>query len=312
MKPITVIIVSWNARGHLRDCLHSIRQTGASCVHEVIVVDNASTDGSPEMVAAQFPEVTLIRSEDNLGFARANNLAIKRTTGSVLALVNSDVIVHPGCLETLAAFLDHHDSVGLVGPRVIGADGNVQRTCRRLPTVWNTVCRSLALDRMFSNCSMLSGHEMRHFSHDVRAEAEALSGCFCVVRTKAVDEVGGLDERYFFYMEDVDWCKRFTDAGWKIMFIPEATAIHYGGASTSMAPLRYSIEYHRANLQYWQKYHGITGQYTYYLFAAVNHGLRLIARGLKRIAGLGKSPASKHKLQEDVVCLRWLITGKGV
>lgn len=269
-------------------------------------------DGSPEMVAEQFPEVTLIRSKENLGFARANNLAIKRAAGSMIALVNSDVVVHPGCLDALAAFLDHHDSVGLVGPRVIGGDGNVQRTCRRLPSVWNAVCRSLALDRVFSKCSVLSGHEMRHFAHDICAEAEVLSGCFCVARKKAVDEVGGLDERYFFYMEDVDWCKRFTDAGWKIMFIPEATAIHYGGASTSMAPLRFSIEYHRANLQYWQKYHGITGQYTYYLFAAVNHGLRLVARGLKRIAGLGMSPENKHKLQEDIVCLRWLLTGKGV
>lgn len=275
-------------------------------------MDNASTDGSPEMVAEQFPEVTLIRSEENLGFARANNLAIKRTTGSVLALVNSDVIVHPGCLETLAAFLDHHDSVGLVGPRVIGGDGNVQQTRRRLPGVWNTLCRTLALDRVFSKRSIFSGHEMRHFAHDSRAEAEVLSGCFWVARKKAVDEVGGLDERFFFYMEDVDWCKRFADIGWKMMFVPEATAIHFGGASTSMAPLHYSIEYHRANLQYWQKYYGFAGKSTYYFLASVHHGLRLLARRLKQIAGLGMSHESEHKLQEDLVCLRWLMTGKGV
>ena len=109
MKTISVIIVSWNARSYLRDCLDSIRQTGTSCVHEVIVVDNASSDGSPEMVAEQFPEVTLIRSMENLGFARANNLAIKHATGSMLALVNSDVIIHAGCLEKLAEFLEHNE-----------------------------------------------------------------------------------------------------------------------------------------------------------------------------------------------------------
>ena len=149
MKSISIIIVSWNACDYLRDCLDSIRQTGASSVKEVIVVDNASTDGSPEMVAEHFPEVTLIQSEENLGFARANNMGIKRATGSMFALVNSDVIIHPGCLETLAAYLDQHNDVGLVGPRVIGGDGNLQRTCRKVPTIWNTVCRILALDRIF-------------------------------------------------------------------------------------------------------------------------------------------------------------------
>jgi GT2 family glycosyltransferase len=312
MKSISVIIVSWNARDYLRDCLNSIYQTGASCVQEVIVVDNASKDGSPEMVAEGFPEVTLIRAGENLGFARANNLAMKRAKGSMFALVNSDVIIHPGCLETLAAFLDQHNNVGLVGPRVIGGDGNLQRTCRRVPTIWKTVCRVLALDRIFPHWQMLSGFEMPHRNHDKCAEVEVLSGCFCVARKKAVDEVGGMDEQFFFYAEDIDWCKRFRDAGWKLMFVPEAAATHFGGASTSNAPLRFSIEIHRANLKYWQKHHGIAGQSIYYLLATVHHGLRLVARVLKGILGLGDSPESKHKLKEDVVCLRWLLTGKGI
>lgn len=312
MNAISIIIVSWNARSYLRDCLNSIRQTSASCVHEVIVVDNASTDGSPEMVAEQFPEVILIRSRENVGFGRANNLAMNRATGSVLALVNSDVIVHSGCLEKLAAFLDDHDYVGLVGPRVIGSDGNVQRTCRCLPSVWNSVCRVLALDRIFSHWAIFASYEMRHFGHDSLAEVEVLSGCFCMARRTAIDEVGGFDERFFFYAEDFDWCKRFGDAGWKVMFVPEATATHYGGASTSNAPLRYSIEILRANLKYWDKHYGVGGRRTFRLLAVVHHGLRLVARALKRIVGLGTSADSKHKVQEDIVCLRWLLTGKGV
>ncbi|MGZ4977052.1 MAG: glycosyltransferase family 2 protein [Methylobacter sp.] len=312
MKSISVIIVSWNARDYLRDCLSSIRQTGASCVQEVIVVDNDSKDGSPEMVEKEFPDVILIRAGENLGFARANNLAMKHAKGSMYALVNSDVIVHPGCLDTLAAFLNQHDNVGLVGPRVIGGDGNLQLTCRRIPNIWNTVCRVLALDRILQRWQIFSGFEMPQRNHDQRTEAEVLSGCFCVARKKAVDEVGGMDEQFFFYVEDVDWCKRFRDSGWKLMFVPEATATHFGGASTSNAPLRFSIEIHRANLKYWQKHHGTVGQSIYHLLAMAHHGLRLVARILKGTLGLGGSPESKHKLKEDVVCLRWLLTGKGV
>jgi GT2 family glycosyltransferase len=312
MKLISVIIVSWNARDYLRNCLISIRKTCESCVLEVIVVDNASNDGSPEMVKEEFPEVNLIHAGENLGFARANNLAMKSSNGAYFALVNSDVIIHPGCLETLVSFLEQHKNVGVVGPRVVGGDGNLQRTCRHLPTVWNMVCRVLAVDRVFPSCQLLSGFEMPHRDHDKYTEAEMLSGCFLVARKMAVDEVGGLDEQFFFYGEDIDWCKRFRDAGWKLMLVPEATATHFGGASSSNAPLRFSIELHRANLKYWLKHHGIVGQYIYFFLTTIHHGLRLIVRVLKSILGLGGSPESKHKLMEDIVCLRWLLTGKGI
>jgi GT2 family glycosyltransferase len=312
MKSVSVIIVSWNARDYLRDCLNSIFQTEMSSVQEVIVVDNASKDGSPEMVEKEFPSVTLIRAGENLGFARANNLAMKCAKGSMYALVNSDVIVHPGCLDTLAEFLDQHDDVGLVGPRVMGGDGNLQRTCRKEPTVWNTVCRVLALDRIFPDWQMLSGFEIPHRNYSQRMEAEVLSGCFCVARKKAVDSVGGMDEQFFFYAEDIDWCKRFWDSGWKVMFIPEATATHFGGASTSNAPFHYSIEILRATLKYWRKHHGIAGQIVCYLLIGAHHGFRLLTRAVKQSLGMGHSKDSKHKFKEDFICLRWLLTGKGI
>lgn len=139
-----------------------------------------------------------------------------------------------------------------------------------------------------------------------------LSGCFWLAKKEAVDQVGGLDERFFFYMEDVDWCRRFSESGWKMIFVPEATATHYGGGSSSNAPLRYSIEIHRANLRYWEKYDGVAGRLTYHCLAAVHHGIRFVARTMKKIAGLGNSTDSKHKLLEDTVCLRWLFSGRGV
>lgn len=138
MKRISVIIVSWNTRELLKDCLTSILEQGGSLVQEIIVVDNASTDGSLEMVAEEFPAVTVIYSKENLGFARANNIGLKQATGSWLALINSDVVVHPECFQRLIQYLEANDKAGLVGPAVFGADGRLQPTCRRLPTIWST------------------------------------------------------------------------------------------------------------------------------------------------------------------------------
>lgn len=311
MSKISVIIVSWNARHHLRNCLVSLRETSAGLVREIIVVDNASTDGSPDLVAEQFPEVTLIRSNENLGFARANNLGIRRASGKWLALINSDVVVHPGCFEQLIRYLESHAEVGLAGPRITGGDGRVQLTCARFPTVWNLTCRALALDRVLSRWPLFSGLEMRHWDYDRLGEVEVVSGCFWLARKAAVEQVGGLDERFFFYAEDVDWCKRFRDAGWKIMFLPQATATHFGGGSSANAPLRYSIEMLRANLLYWKKHYGIMGKVLYFLLSLLYHGFRFVPRALVKL-GNTAARESDHKFQEHFVCVRWLLTGKGV
>lgn len=310
MSQISVIIVSWNALGYLRNCLASIRATADGLVREIIVVDNESSDGSPEMVEREFPEVTVIRSGGNLGFARANNLAIQRATGPWLALINSDVVVHPGCFSELIKFLEQHPQVGLAGPRISGGDGNLQISCRRFPTVWNYACCVLALDRVLGRWPLFSGFEMRHWDYERQGEVEMLSGCFWMARKAAVDQVGGLDERFFFYAEDIDWCKRFRDAGWKNMFLPQATATHFGGGSSANAPLRYSIEMLRANLTYWRKHHGVSGQVAYYLMALLYHGFRFVPRALAKLLHL--TPRGDNKLREHLVCMRWLLTGKRV
>ncbi len=312
MKQISVIIVSWNARDYLRGCLDSIRQTGDPVVREVIVVDNASTDGSPEMVKKEFPEVILVRSKENLGFARANNLGIKRATGSMFALINSDVVVHPGCFQELAAFLEREPKVGLAGPKVFGRDSKLQASCGRLPTVWNITCEFLFLNKLFRGWPLFAGFQMKIDDTDRSSEVEVLSGCFWLARAAVVAKVGGLDEGFFFYAEDIDWCKRFRDGGWKLMFVPQAKATHFGGGSSSNAPLRYCIEILRANLIYWRKHHGNLGRFTYWALAMIQHSIRLVIRGAARLAGVAKSDETKHKVREHIVCLRWLLTGKGV
>ena len=312
MGDISVIIVSWNARAYLRQCLDSIRSTGGGRVKEIIVVDNGSTDGSPHMVEADYQEVVLIKSRENLGFARANNLAMERATGAQFALVNSDVVLHEGCLQTLASYLDAHPDVGVVGPKVVGGDGHVQRTCRRLPSVWNTVCESFGLDTAFARCPSFSGREMRHWDQDALAEVEVLSGCFWLARANAAREIGGLDERFFFYAEDVDWCKRLRDANWRVVFVPLATATHFGGGSSANAPEKYCIEMLRANLRYWEKYHGIPGRVMYHALSTVYHGLRLALRAPAKALGLRRGEAFDDRFRENRVCLRWLLTGQRV
>jgi GT2 family glycosyltransferase len=195
-----------------------------------------------------------------------------------------------------------------VGPRVTGGDGRLQRTCRRLPTLWNTTCRTLALDRVLGSRPMFAGYELTAADHESLRDVEVLSGCFCLVRRAAVEAVGGLDEQFFFYGEDIDWCKRLRQAGWRVVFVPEATATHFGGGSTSNAPLRYSVEILNATLKYWRKHHGMAAEAACFALLVAHHALRLALRGLLRGAGSGTSAESRQKLREDAVCLRWLLT----
>ena len=153
---------------------------------------------------------------------------------------------------------------------------------------------------------------MRHWNHEGQTDVEVISGCFWMARRQAIEVVGNLDERFFFYAEDVDWCKRFADAGWRLVFLPQACATHFGGGSSLNAPFRYSIELLRSNLAYWRKHRGITGQVTYYLLSVTHHSIRLVARSLKAFGRSGASPDTAFKYRRSLLCLRWLPTGKQV
>jgi len=294
----------------LHDCLVSIRETSAAMIGQVLVVDNASKDGSPEMVARDFPEAELIGAGANLGFAKANNIGFKRASGSYVALINSDVVIHEKCIERLVEYLERHPTVGLVGPKILGGDGQVQPSCGRLPSPWNTMCRALALDGFLSQHHWFSRQAIRDSDPKAAAEVEVLSGCFWLARGEAVAQVGGLDERFFFYAEDLDWCKRMRDAGWQVAYVPEASATHFGGGSSGNAPLRYSIELLRANLIYWRKHYGRPGQTFFYLLSVLHHALRLVARGSKQLFGNDSSGENAYKRMRSFICLRWLLTGK--
>jgi GT2 family glycosyltransferase len=253
---ISVVIVNWNAKRFLLECLTSLRDAPAARTVEVIVVDNNSTDGSLEMVEAEFSNVKLIKSSENLGFAKANNVGIRESGGRYVSLINSDAKVLGNCLDVLADYMDQHPDIGNVGPKVLNGDMTLQGTCRRFPTLWNNFCEASGISKVFKKSAVFTDEHMNDFPHDRELDVDVLVGCFWLVRKEAFEEVGLLDETFFIYAEDVDWCKRCWDAGWRVTFFPGAEAIHYRGGSSSNDPGRFSTEQYKAVLQYWKKHHG--------------------------------------------------------
>jgi GT2 family glycosyltransferase len=305
---LSVIIVSWNAKDYLRKCLKSLSYAQSKTAMEIIVVDNDSSDGSPEMVERDFPSVRLIRSGGNLGFAKANNIGMRISKGRYLALINSDVEVLGDCLGRLIDYCEEHPKVGMAGPRVIGGDRKLQRTCRGFPGVWNHLCRALALDALFPRSKWFGGFLLNYWPQDSLQPVDMLTGCFWLVRREALAQVGGLDERFFMYGEDMDWSRRFWLNGWQLIFVPSAEAIHYGGASSANAPVRFYIERHRADLQYWEKHHSRLAVICFYLICCLHLTLRSLGYGLAFAAGARDRANSAGKIKRSLACLRWLLS----
>jgi hypothetical protein len=307
---VSVIIVSWNARDYLRQCLASLSSEACRYPMEIIVVDNASSDGSVEYVKKQYPHVRLIQNIANLGFARANNFGVSASTGRYLCFVNSDVKVRKDCISRLVDYCEGHPEAGMAGPRVIGDDGQLQRSCRGFPGLWNMFCRALALDTLFPQNKMFTGYSLSHWSHDALRPVDVLTGCFWLVRREALARVGLLDESFFMYGEDLDWCKRFWSNGWKVMYVPAAEAIHYGGASSSNAPLRFFIERQRADLQYWRKHHSRPAVACFFLISCLHLMLRAFGYTLALGFNRQQRQTYRHKMGRSIACLKWMFTGR--
>jgi GT2 family glycosyltransferase len=308
MKSISVVIVSWNAKEHLRRCLESIREHADDCVLETIVIDNDSADGSADMVATEFREALLVRAGANLGFGRANNIGFARARGDFVAMINSDVTLHPECLQRLEAYLRSDPAACLAAPRIVGRAGALQLTCKHLPSLWNTFCRFAILDRLLPGVDLFSGFDYTAARHASASRVPAIGGCFWLLRKTAIEQVGPFDERFFFYAEDIDWCKRFGENGWSVVYFPQASATHYGGGSSEKAPVRYSVEIIRSTLQYWRKHHGRLRHALCFLMFVAHHAIKLVTRLFVWLLSGGRSLSTSRKMAQDYSCLRWLLT----
>jgi GT2 family glycosyltransferase len=297
MIDVSIIIVSWNARNHLLNCLRSVHETISTMTCEIIVVDNGSTDGSPQAVREEFPQVKLLEQGANLGFAKGNNIGLEHASGRYDCLMNSDIVVQPGCLQALVEFMDANPVVGLCGPRLLNGDGTPQPSCRRFPSLRNHLGRALFLNRSLADPAYL---------RDAVSEVEVLAGSFWVARPRTVAQVGKLDERFFIYGEDLDWCRRLRKAGWKLCFCPAARAFHFGGASSSADPSRFNRELQHASLQLWEKYHGKVSTLAYLLIGVLSSSLRMAGNRLVAVFTSGRD-GRHRKARQHRESLRWLL-----
>ncbi len=306
-KPsVAAVIVTWNGKAYAVECLESLKKHAGDLALQTIVVDNASTDGTPEAVQEQFPEVQLVRSRTNLGFSSANNLGVRLTDADYVCLINSDVVVPPQCIERMIEFMESHPDVGMLGPKMVGPDGGTGDSVMRLPTVWNTFCCAMGFHRLFKTSKWLGGFMMSGFPYDQTTDVEVLTGWFWMLRKSALQQVGGLDEQFFMYGEDIDWSYRYLKAGWRVVFFADAWALHYGAASSAAAPARFYVEMRRANLQYIRKHHGrlTAGLYRLVLFA--HEAIRIAGHGLLYLFASSKRKYSRTKVVSSLACFGWL------
>ncbi|MHB0998364.1 MAG: glycosyltransferase family 2 protein [Armatimonadota bacterium] len=253
---LSIIIVSWNTRDLLQRCLQSIYSTVPPTDFEVIVVDNASSDGSPDMVAESFPEVKLVNSKQNLGFSAGNNIGIRMASGRYLLLLNPDAELQPDAARVMIEFADAHPKTAFVGPMLLNSDGTLQKNGRKFPGLLREV---LGLTRLYKLIWSYYDRKMGwgREDFDLTAQVDEVSGACILARKSAVDEVGLLDERFFMYYEETDWCCRMRKAGWEIYYLPEAKVMHHWAAGAKQIGLEGSRIFHRSQFMYFRKHHGL-------------------------------------------------------
>ena len=279
MPSLAIVITSYNTCDLLRDCLHSIERGGTACTLDIWVVDNASRDGSAEMVRAEFPYVHLIVSPRNGGYAYANNLALRQLLGDggwvsdrslstpntqhptpdYILLLNPDTIVPPRALDGLVSFLEGHPDVGACGPKLLLADGSLDVACRRsFPTPEIAFYRMTGLAQLFPRSPRFGRYNMTYLDPDVQTEVDAVVGACMLVRGSVVREVGLLDEAYFMYGEDLDWAYRIKQYGWRIMYVPSVTVHHYKRASSRQRPFQSIHAFYDAMRVFHRKHYATT------------------------------------------------------
>jgi GT2 family glycosyltransferase len=245
---VSIIIVAWNVRELVRDCLKSVYEQTRGVSFEVIYVDNASEDGSVEMVSRGFPETRVIENEENKGFIKANNQGIKISRGRYVLLLNSDTIVLDNAIAKMVKFADVHPEAAVVGCKVLNLDRTLRKTCFMYPSILNMFLSATYLYKLFPESKFFGRERMTWWDFSDVREVETVSGSCSLVRKQAISQVGLMNEIYFVYGDDPDWCYRFKKNGWKIMFTPDAQIIHYAGQTTRQMARVFRLQLHGSGL----------------------------------------------------------------
>ncbi|MFQ5398421.1 MAG: glycosyltransferase family 2 protein [Anaerolineae bacterium] len=302
---LTIVIVSWNVRKLLRGCLRAIDRGSEELAVQVVVVDSDSSDGSPDMVQEEFPWVELIACSENVGFPRGNNLGIARAHGRFILLLNPDTEVKGDALSEMVAYLKAHPTVGVVGAQLLNPDGSVQSSRRRFPTLATAFFESTWLQGV-APARILTRYYAQDLPDDETADVDWLMGACLMVRREVVAQVGGLDEAYFMYSEELDWCHRIKDAGWRVVYLPSARVMHYVGKSSDQAVTARHINFQRAKLRYFRKYHGRPAAATLRLFLLLSYIIQLELEAIKGLLG------HKRPLRWQRVKAYWQVIRSGL
>lgn len=302
---LSIIVVSYHVRELLRRCLQSIAEGQGDLDVQIIVVDSGSDDGSAEMVSSEFPHVTLIARQENVGFPRGNNLGLSRALGRHVLLLNPDTIVVGEALSQMVSYLDDHRRVGALGPQLRYPGGQIQSSRRRFPTVATAFFESTWLEP-WAPQRLLARYRMLDHPDDETVEVDWVVGAALMVRREVVRQVGFLDEGYFMYSEELDWCHRIRDAGWKVVYLPAAQVIHYVGKSSEQAVTARHIHFQRAKLRYFRKYHGRAVSALLRAFLLLSYLWQMILEALKGLLG------HKRQLRWQRVASYWQVIKSGL
>jgi len=253
---VAISIVTFRTPGLVQSCLESLAAAGGEVSFDVTVVDNASDDGTVEIVRRAFPWVRVIANARNEGFGAAHNQALREARARYLMVLNSDATVAPGALKTLVEFMDRRPDVAVAGPRLRHPDGSVQSSRRRFPTLATLFLESTQLQRWWPDNAVLRRYYVADRSDDEEQEVDWLAGACLCVRAGAAESIGLFDERFFMYSEEVDWCRRFRAAGWRVWYLPSAEVRHHEGASSRLDLAARDQRFQASKLRYAEKWHG--------------------------------------------------------
>lgn len=253
---LSIIIVSWNVKDYLRQCLRSIRAHTKDMSYEIFVVDNHSSDGSAEMVGREFPEVHLVENADNYGFAKANNQALVKAKGRFVLFLNPDTELLGNALKDMVVFMDSHPEASGMAPKLVYDDRSLQRSCRRFPSIFTDLMESLYLDERFPNSPFFNRYRYGGWQFNDMRIVDQPAGASLLFRKSLLDGIGGMDERFFMYFEEVDLCYRVKKSGGNIFFVPSVTMVHHANKSTEQARSNMSERFIGSKLLFFDKNYG--------------------------------------------------------
>lgn len=286
MLDLSIIIVNWNAEDLLTKCLRCVYDTVRQISYEIIVIDNASSDGSQAMVRRDFPDVILIENSDNVGFAAANNQGMEIARGRYYLLLNSDAFVEENTIDAMVAFMDAHPEAGMSACKLLYEDRRLQPSCYAFPTLRTELYMALQLDKLFPKSPEFGKFLMTYWDFNDVREVDVVMGAFMLVRREAVDQVGMMDASYFMYSEEIDWCYRLKRAGWKTYYVPDVQTVHIWWGSGQKARVRMHLQMYRSKVYFFRKNYG-----------------RLSSLALKLLVGLGcvvrLGPGAVYYLRSD-------------